>query len=69
MYSVLKVLVLRELAVHAPTLFYTQIQAFFDNIFIAVRDSKVCRLPCVCACMRACVHVRVIKRLLVLIPL
>ena len=41
MYSILQVLVLRELAVHAPTLFYQQIQAFFDNIFLAVRDSKV----------------------------
>ena len=41
MCSILQVLVLRELAVHAPTLFYQQIQAFFDNIFLAVRDSKV----------------------------
>ncbi len=36
-----QVLILRELAVHTPTLFYQQIQQFFDNIFIAVRDPKV----------------------------
>ena len=39
--SIAQVLILRELAVHTPTLFYQQIQQFFDNIFIAVRDPKV----------------------------
>ncbi|RDD40512.1 Serine/threonine-protein kinase mTOR [Trichoplax sp. H2] len=34
------VLVLRELAVNAPTFFYQQVQSFFDNIFSAVRDPK-----------------------------
>ena len=38
---VLQVLILRELAVHTPTLFYQQIQQFFDNIFMAIRDPKV----------------------------
>lgn len=37
-----QVLILRELAIHTPTLFYQQIQQFFDNIFVAVRDPKVC---------------------------
>ena len=44
---IVQVLVLRELAVHAPTLFYQQIQAFFDNIFLAVRDSKVILNLCI----------------------
>ena len=35
------VLILRELAIHTPTLFYMQFQQFFDNIFSAVRDPKV----------------------------
>jgi hypothetical protein len=35
------VLVLRELAVNAPTLFYAQIGNFFKVIFVALRDSKV----------------------------
>ncbi|XP_065891468.1 serine/threonine-protein kinase mTOR-like isoform X2 [Dysidea avara] len=48
------VLVLRELAVHAPTLFYTQIQAFFDNIFIAVRDSKALIREKAVSALRAC---------------
>ena len=34
-------LILRELAVNAPTLFYQKVQPFFDNIFTAVRDPKV----------------------------
>ena len=36
-----KVLILRELAVNAPTLFYQKVQPFFDNIFTAIRDPKV----------------------------
>ena len=35
------VLILRELAIHTPTLFYMQFQQFFDNIFTAVRDPRV----------------------------
>lgn len=35
-----QVLVLRELAVSAPTFFFQQVQPFFDNIFYAVWDSK-----------------------------
>ena len=35
------VLILRELAIHTPTLFYQQFQQFFDNIFTAVRDHRV----------------------------
>ncbi|XP_045913264.1 serine/threonine-protein kinase mTOR isoform X2 [Micropterus dolomieu] len=34
------VLVLRELAVSAPTFFFQQVQPFFDNIFYAVWDPK-----------------------------
>jgi FKBP12-rapamycin complex-associated protein len=40
-----QVLILRELAVRTPTLFYQQIQQFFDSIFIAIRDPKVRPLP------------------------
>lgn len=49
-----QVLILRELAIHTPTLFYQQIQQFFDNIFIAVRDPKVGYYTCnsvhICHC-------------------
>ncbi|KAG1660885.1 Serine/threonine-protein kinase mTOR [Nymphon striatum] len=34
------VLILRALAVSTPTLFYIQVQKFFDAIFVATRDSK-----------------------------
>ncbi|XP_044740220.1 serine/threonine-protein kinase Tor [Chrysoperla carnea] len=34
------VLILRELALAMPTYFYQQVSAFFDKIFIAVRDSR-----------------------------
>jgi len=36
-----QVLVLKELANHAPTFFFQQVQQFFDSIFNAVRDPKV----------------------------
>ena len=36
-----QVLVLRELAVYSPTLFYQSIQQFFDNIYGAIRDPRV----------------------------
>ena len=35
------VLLLRELAVNAPTFFFQKVQPFLDHIFNAVRDSKV----------------------------
>ena len=35
------VLVLKELAVNAPTLFYSYVQQFFDSIWGALRDPKV----------------------------
>ncbi|XP_039269325.2 serine/threonine-protein kinase mTOR-like [Styela clava] len=34
------VLILRELAINAPTIFYLQIQPFFDDIFNVARDPK-----------------------------
>ena len=37
----LQVLVLRELAVYSPTLFYQSVQQFFDNIYGAIRDPRV----------------------------
>lgn len=37
----LQVLVLKELALNAPTFFFQQIQPFFENISNAVRDPKV----------------------------
>lgn len=35
------VLVLRELAVNAPTFFFQKVQPFLDHIFNAIRDPKV----------------------------
>ena len=37
----LQVLVLKELALNAPTFFFQQVQPFFENISNAVRDPKV----------------------------
>ena len=34
-------LVLKELAINAPTFFFQKVQPFFDSIFNAVRDPKV----------------------------
>ena len=48
------VLVLRELAIYSPTLFYQSIQQFFENIFGAIRDQKVCAVR---VHARVCVHV------------
>ncbi len=50
----MQVMILRELAVHTPALFYQQIQQFFHNIFIAVRDPKVRVVPCVRCTPHAC---------------
>ncbi|XP_069466036.1 serine/threonine-protein kinase mTOR isoform X2 [Ambystoma mexicanum] len=48
------VLVLKELAVSAPTFFFQQIQPFFDNIFYAVWDSKQAVREGAVAALRAC---------------
>ncbi|CAH1240669.1 MTOR [Branchiostoma lanceolatum] len=48
------VLVLRELAVSAPTFFFQQVQPFFDNIFNAVRDPKQAIREGAVAALRAC---------------
>ncbi|XP_059807691.1 serine/threonine-protein kinase mTOR isoform X1 [Hypanus sabinus] len=48
------VLILRELAVSAPTFFFQQVQAFFDNIFYAVWDSKQAIREGAVAALRAC---------------
>jgi len=49
-----QVLVLRELAVSAPTFFFQQVQPFFDNIFNAVRDPKQAIREGAVAALRAC---------------
>jgi FKBP12-rapamycin complex-associated protein len=48
------VLILRELAVNAPTLFYQKVQPFFDNIFTAIRDPKHAIREGAIAALRAC---------------
>ncbi|MEE6485217.1 hypothetical protein FKM82_014211 [Ascaphus truei] len=48
------VLVLKELAVSAPTFFFQQVQPFFDNIFFAVWDSKQAIREGAVAALRAC---------------
>ncbi|XP_032242839.2 serine/threonine-protein kinase mTOR [Nematostella vectensis] len=48
------VLVLRELAVNAPTFFFQQVQPFFDNIFNAVRDPKQAIREGAMEALRAC---------------
>lgn len=40
-FFMLQVLVLKELALNAPTFFFQQVQPFFENISNAVRDPKV----------------------------
>jgi FKBP12-rapamycin complex-associated protein len=50
------VLILRELAVHTPTLFYQQIQQFFDNIFTAIRDPKALIRERAVSALRACLR-------------
>ena len=52
--SGLQVLVLRELAVSAPTFFFQQVQPFFDNIFYAVWDSKQAIREGAVSALRAC---------------
>ncbi|XP_044138031.1 LOW QUALITY PROTEIN: serine/threonine-protein kinase mTOR [Bufo gargarizans] len=48
------VLVLRELAVSAPTFFFQQVQPFFDNIFYGVWDPKQAIREGAVAALRAC---------------
>ncbi|XP_075183475.1 serine/threonine-protein kinase mTOR [Anomaloglossus baeobatrachus] len=48
------VLVLRELAVSAPTFFFQQVQPFFDNIFNGVWDPKPTIREGAVAALRAC---------------
>lgn len=49
-----QVLVLRELAVSAPTFFFQQVQPFFDNIFNAVWDPKQAIREGAVSALRAC---------------
>lgn len=49
-----QVLVLRELAVSAPTFFFQQVQPFFDNIFYAVWDPKQAIREGAVSALRAC---------------
>ncbi|KAM5132577.1 serine/threonine-protein kinase mTOR [Mantella aurantiaca] len=48
------VLVLKELAVSAPTFFFQQVQPFFDNIFYGVWDPKQAIREGAVAALRAC---------------
>eukprot|EP00117_Sycon_ciliatum_P040328 scpid3818/ scgid5118/ Serine/threonine-protein kinase mTOR; FK506-binding protein 12-rapamycin complex-associated protein 1; FKBP12-rapamycin complex-associated protein; Mammalian target of rapamycin; Mechanistic target of rapamycin; Rapamycin target protein 1 len=48
------VLLLRELAVNAPTFFFQKVQPFLDHIFNAVRDSKQIIRENAIAALRAC---------------
>ncbi|XP_033096355.1 serine/threonine-protein kinase mTOR-like [Anneissia japonica] len=50
------VLVLKELAINAPTFFFQQVQSFFDNIFNAVRDPKPAIREGAVAALRACLE-------------
>lgn len=52
--SLSQVLVLRELAVSAPTFFFQQVQPFFDNVFYAVWDSKQAIREGAVSALRAC---------------
>ena len=51
---IFQVLVLRELAVSAPTFFFQQVQPFFDNIFYAVWDPKQAIREGAVSALRAC---------------
>ncbi|XP_071946239.1 serine/threonine-protein kinase mTOR-like [Antedon mediterranea] len=50
------VLVLKELAINAPTFFFQQVQSFFDNIFNAIRDPKQCIREGAVSALRACLE-------------
>lgn len=50
------VLILRELAIHTPTLFYQPFQQSFDNIFTAVRDPKPLIRERAVSALRACLR-------------
>lgn len=51
------ILVLRELATNAPTLFYPHVPQFFDVIFSAIRDPKFAIRMDAVAAFRACLAV------------
>lgn len=51
------VLVLKELALNAPILFYPYVSQFFDNIWGALRDTKVGIREGASEAVRACLHV------------
>lgn len=53
-FFLFQVLVLRELAVSAPTFFFQQVQPFFDNIFYAVWDPKQAIREGAVSALRAC---------------
>lgn len=53
-FCLFQVLVLRELAVSAPTFFFQQVQPFFDNIFYAVWDPKQAIREGAVSALRAC---------------
>lgn len=53
-FRLFQVLVLRELAVSAPTFFFQQVQPFFDNIFYAVWDPKQAIREGAVSALRAC---------------
>lgn len=53
-FGFFQVLVLRELAVSAPTFFFQQVQPFFDNIFYAVWDPKQAIREGAVSALRAC---------------
>ena len=40
------VLVLKELAEHAPTLFNVHVSSFLDHVWVALRDPKMVRVCC-----------------------
>ncbi|CAK8674525.1 unnamed protein product [Clavelina lepadiformis] len=47
------VFILKEMAVSSPTIFYQQIQSFFENIFYAIHDSKQAIRDCAIESLRA----------------
>ena len=49
-------LVLREMAQNAPTLFYPYVSQFFENIWVALRDSKVVIREGAADALRACLE-------------
>ena len=50
------VLILREMAQNAPTLFYPYVSQFFENIWAALRDAKVVIREGAADALRACLE-------------